>query len=424
MNIKVYRGTKEIGGTCLEIKASNGKILWVDLGAPLDTKNPDISYASGKVDTVLISHPHQDHYGLMRSVGKEIPIYIGSVGLDLIKAVPLFVDDVEDYDSNFELLYPERKVVILNTFAITPYLTDHSTPEAFSFLIEVDGKRLFYSGDYRATGRKHKLYSDFIANPPKDIDVLFTEGTMVERENHKYQSEQAIEEELVKILTAQQNVSFLLSSAQNIDRMVSCYNACKRTGKTLVVDAYTAWLMEKVSQVSSSLPVIERKEVMVYISNSQRKQLVKNDKLDFLNKLEKHQVGNKVFTDSKNYLYFTRCPNDHFLDRIRPAGVINVIYSQWQGYLEKEYEQWFTFQVNKLKREAKSKDSGVNFHFIHTSGHAVIEDIVTYVKAMDAKKIIPIHTAYPEELKLILEENKIKGVDLWEDNVSYDIDGL
>ena len=52
MNIKVHRGTKEIGGTCLEITASNGKVLWIDLGAPLDTKYPDISYAKGKVDAL------------------------------------------------------------------------------------------------------------------------------------------------------------------------------------------------------------------------------------------------------------------------------------------------------------------------------------------------------------------------------------
>ena len=419
MEVKVHRGTKEIGGTCLEIKASNGKVMWVDLGAPLDTENPDISYAEGEVDALLISHPHQDHYGLMRMVGNEVPIFIGSVGLNLIKAVPLFVDIIEPYDCNFNKIYPKKEVLILNTFKVTPYLTDHSTPEAFSFLIEVDGKRLFYSGDYRATGRKNKLFDYFISNPPKHIDVLFTEGTMVKRENHKYQTEQAIEEELVKILSDQRNVSFLLSSAQNIDRMVSCYNACKRTGRTLIVDAYTAWLMDKISEVSKALPVVEREEVKVYISPSQRKQLVKNNKLAFLKKLESHQVGNAVYSNPQNYLYFTRCPNDRFLDSLRSKGEINIIYSQWQGYLESEYEQWFTEYVNQLKSEAKDEKSGVKFHFIHTSGHAVVEDLIKYVKAVGAKKVVPIHTAYPKEFKSLLNESGINGVELWEDNNEY-----
>jgi len=419
MKIKVHRGTKEIGGTCLEITASNGTVLWIDLGAPLDTKNPDISYAKGKVDALLISHPHQDHYGLMRMVGDEIPIYIGGVGLYLINAVPMFVEEVEPYNLNFRVFKAWEEFTILETFKIKPYLTDHSTPEAFSFLIEVDGQRIFYSGDYRATGRKGQLFDKFVSAPPKNIDVLFTEGTMVKRENHKFQSEQDIEEELVSILESQNNTSFLLSSAQNIDRMVSCYNACKRTEKFLVVDAYTAWLMEQVSKVSSAIPVIERNEVRVYISKSQRASLIRNGQLDFLKKLEQHQVGNKVFNNPENYLYFTRCPNEQFLGEIRSKGTINIIYSQWQGYLQKEYEQWFTEAVNKLKLESQKNDSNIKFHFVHTSGHAVVEDLVKYVKAVNAKKVVPIHTAYPTEFKRLLDEQGIQGTELWDDNVLH-----
>ena len=74
MKAKIYRGTKEIGGTCVELTADNGKILWIDLGAPLEEKNPNVEYAHNKVDALLISHPHQDHFGLMEKVGTEVPI--------------------------------------------------------------------------------------------------------------------------------------------------------------------------------------------------------------------------------------------------------------------------------------------------------------------------------------------------------------
>ena len=86
MKIRIYRGTKEIGGTCIELTSDNGKILWIDLGAPLDDKNPDIDYAQNKVDALLISHPHQDHFGLMEKIGPEVPVYIGQVSLELINA--------------------------------------------------------------------------------------------------------------------------------------------------------------------------------------------------------------------------------------------------------------------------------------------------------------------------------------------------
>src|ERR1035437_224440 len=92
MKAKIYRGTKEIGGTCVELTAGNGKILWIDLGAPLDNKNPNVDYAHNKVDALLISHPHQDHFGLMEKVGTEVPIYIGQVSFDLINAPKIFID--------------------------------------------------------------------------------------------------------------------------------------------------------------------------------------------------------------------------------------------------------------------------------------------------------------------------------------------
>ena len=56
MRIKVYRGTKEIGGTCIEITADNGKKIWVDLGSPLSNENPDIEYAKNSVDPVPFSN--------------------------------------------------------------------------------------------------------------------------------------------------------------------------------------------------------------------------------------------------------------------------------------------------------------------------------------------------------------------------------
>lgn len=38
MKVEIYRGTKEIGVTCVELTPDNGKILWVDLSAALEDK--------------------------------------------------------------------------------------------------------------------------------------------------------------------------------------------------------------------------------------------------------------------------------------------------------------------------------------------------------------------------------------------------
>ena len=417
MKAKLYRGANEIGGTCLQLTASNGKVLWVDCGAPLDPSDKNVEYSKGTVDSVLISHPHQDHYGLIRNIRNGTPIYIGKVGLDLINAVPKFVNKVDELEGNFHCIKPWKKFNFLDTFEVTPFLTDHSTPESFSFLIVADSKRLFYSGDFRSTGRKGQLFNSMVDTPVKNIDILFIEGTMIQRENHKYPNEKSVENEIVNIIKNQKNTSFILSSAQNIDRFVSCYNACKRTGKYVVIDAYTAWLLEKVSEVSKSLPTVDWNEVKIYCPTSQIEKIKKD--IIFYSKIKNNMVGKDAFINPARYLYFTRCPNSNFIKAIADSGTINVIYSQWKGYLQSNYEQWFTEYVNSLKSLSDIGGQGISFHFAHTSGHAVVEDLIKYSKAINAKITVPIHCEFPTIFKEKINESFLNKVNLWSDNIEY-----
>ena len=72
MKIKIHRGAKEVGGSCVEISSGTSTIL-VDLGLPLDfnSEKPTefclpnsvqhLLHQSGKsIDGVLLSHSHLD----------------------------------------------------------------------------------------------------------------------------------------------------------------------------------------------------------------------------------------------------------------------------------------------------------------------------------------------------------------------------
>lgn len=56
---------------------------------------------------------------------------------------------------------------------------------------------------------------------------------------------EVVEKKIVEIISTQKNISFIISSSQNIDRIVSAFKACRRTGRTLVIDIYTAWVLEQ-----------------------------------------------------------------------------------------------------------------------------------------------------------------------------------
>ena len=46
---------------------------------------------------------------------------------------------------------------------------------------------IFYSGDFRAHGRKEALFTELVQNSPKNIDYLMMEGTNIGRtKKNKY----------------------------------------------------------------------------------------------------------------------------------------------------------------------------------------------------------------------------------------------
>ena len=102
MNITIYRGTKEIGGTLIEIKTAQTRLL-VDAGYPLFLKGLPIDDSVAKLpagklleqgvlpaieglyawdepafDAVVISHAHIDHYGLLRYLHPDIPVWLSA----------------------------------------------------------------------------------------------------------------------------------------------------------------------------------------------------------------------------------------------------------------------------------------------------------------------------------------------------------
>ena len=93
-----------------------------------------------------------------------------------------FFDDKKVY-------FEKEKTFQIGDISITPYWADHSAFDAYSFFIEANGKNLFYSGDFRAHGRKSGVFYWFTNNAPQNIDYLLLEGTTIGRANKPFKSE-------------------------------------------------------------------------------------------------------------------------------------------------------------------------------------------------------------------------------------------
>jgi ribonuclease J len=236
-----------------------------------------------------------------------------------------------------------------------------------------------------------------VKHPIPNIDLMFLEGTMMHRNNDLFPDEAAVERKIVEVIRKQKNISFIIASSQNIDRIVSAYRACKRTGITLVIDIYTAWVLEQVQQVSEHVPNMEWKEIRVYADYSYDEKLKANPEYfgDFRQRLYRHRVKwQDMKANPSAFLYFGRMSSFRKINAFKGGeGKVNVIYSQWQGYLDRNQSNY----IGSDRIAAYRTDPAVNFVYVHTSGHAPVEDLQRLAAAMKPKTLVPIHTEYATE---------------------------
>ena len=395
MKVRIHRGTREIGGTCIEVEAQ-GKRIALDVGLPLDAPDdasggaherllPAVSGFREPDDNLLgvvISHPHMDHYGLARYLRPSVPVYIGEAAHRILKAASAYVPNGHAFEG--PRFIGDRVRTKIGPFRITPYLVDHSAFDAYSLLLEADGKRVFYSGDFRAHGRKSRLFEALIANPPASVDVLMMEGTTIGRTGTTkgFASERDLENEFVAAFGRTRGIHFVWASAQNIDRIVTVYRAAKRTGRVLVVDLYAAVVLRATGR--ESIPQSYWDDVRVYVPYGQRR-FVKESGL--FADLEEHSA-NRIFPEElptfrgKAVVLFRPM-------MVRDFGIQSALegaalsYSMWQGYLRDSYTRRV---VDWLE------DQGIPWETIHTSGHASVADLRRFSGAIAPRKLVPIHS--------------------------------
>ncbi len=197
-------------------------------------------------------------------------------------------------------------------------------------------------------------------------------------------------------------------SAQNIDRVVSVMRASKRTGRKLVIDLYTAVILEATGNLN--IPQSDWEDVVLMVPQSQRVKILKNAWFDLL----KQHSRNRIFRDEINaspekFTLLFRPLYQSDLTRGECLEGASYIYSQWEGYWDRgEYDgvkQWL-------------RQHGVDKQSIHTSGHASPGDLKKLVNALKPWKVVPIHTFLPDQY-----EKMYPNVEVHEDGEWWMVDG-
>lgn len=335
MRLRIHHGAAEIGGNCVELE-SGGKRLLLDLGLPLQAGSHGLPAVAGLIQPdpgllgVVLSHPHLDHYGLLPLAPKTLPVWLGEGAARLLKAAAPFTRGA--VLPQRVTSYRDRQPFEVGPFTITPYLMDHLAYDAHALLVEVGGKRLFYSGDFRGHGRKAYAFERFLAEPPKDIDLLLMEGSTLGRDEPAV-SEGDVEEQALEVMRATPGIVLTCFSGQNIDRFVTFLRASIRAGRTFIADAYLANLVTDLE--ITSLPAMNNHpSVRVYLPRNQKRMIVAGERFDLVDRYRKARIFAEEI--SANPSAFTMIFRSSMAGELPdPAlGGGSITYSLWPGYLE------------------------------------------------------------------------------------------
>lgn len=401
-HITIYRGSHQIGGCVTEFQTQNNRIV-IDFGSNLpdnkadDVKNDEelvrIVFDGRPCDGVLFTHYHGDHIGMYKKIPKEVPCYIGSTAkkiheiltekLDscpqmLHKGLPR-VQEMKVYSPGSTLLFGDIKV--------TPFVVDHSALDAYMFLIEIDGKKILFTGDFREHGiaGERDTLGKMLRTYIGEIDILITEGTMLSRRDEAKWNPIQTEEDLgrrARELFKENKESVILVSSTNLDSIMEFYHALP-WGMNFVCDAYQAKLMLAAMKDKGKYYRKYRPEMI----HGKSRQLCIIDNLEGLGAKENCCKADFSILKNKGFTMLARENKPRFAELMADFSDPLIIYSKWSGYLKGKHADPRILKFIGNHRMEK----------VHTSGHASVETIEKLIRMTNPKMIIPMHTECADE---------------------------
>ncbi len=210
---------------------------------------------SKSIDAIFLSHAHMDHYGYIGLLRNDIPIFMSEVTKKLIE-LRSKIGNVQWNTKIDDLMLnniEKNKKLQIKDFTIKRYDVDHSILGASSFIINVGGQTIAYTGDFRFHGYRGDSTEQFIkAMKNEHIDVLITEGTRIPTpkklsqkvvETHSLAKEEDVFNRCIDIVSKEDKLVLYDCSPADIDRLRTMWKVAQKTGRKLVIDSKKAYLV-------------------------------------------------------------------------------------------------------------------------------------------------------------------------------------
>lgn len=389
---KIHRGAAQVGGTCVELEAGGQRLL-LDLGMPLEAQEgevplPDVLGLREQDPSLLgvvVSHLHGDHCGLVPYAVPEVLLAMGLGAAHILRKAEFFTGRPPLPEPRWPL--QDRQPFEVGPFRVTPYQVEHSALDAFALLVEAEGRRLFYTGDFRAHGNDRDPWRRLLADPPRDVHAMLMEGTQIgDGRVGEGPSELDLRGALARRFRSWPGLVLASWSSQNLDRLLTIYDAAREAGRTLVVDLYTATLASAAGLPGIPVPGVDGLEV--YCRRRERLQVRDAGEFERTRGVNKVRIFPEDLAPRARELVLMLRPSmARELEQARVLPGALAVWSMWRGYLDGPTERRLQEVLTR---------HGVSIEVHHVSGHAYVTDLRRLVDAVRPVRVIPIHTSNPQ----------------------------
>ena len=353
-----------------------------------------------KLDAVLLTHPHTDHYDALRWLRDDIPSY----GSPTTNAVILAREysgrtgpSKEYYIANWteregqvdyrtlETIDPGHPTEIAG-LPTTAFAVDHSILGSVGYVVETKAGNVAYTGDFRLHGARGAQSRAFLEKArERDPVALLIEGTHVE--DSKIESEEEVQQKLTTVVSQTKGLVLAGFAPADVDRMNTFHQVARATDRTLVLTAKQAFLLDQL---------VEKGLFTDFDLTSKNVRIFRKEKKTTV-AFEKHleeRYGDRVIdaVDVRRIqpeaILVASLSDMLALPAIDPMpGSVYILSSS------EPFNEEMEISFDKLKSWLTRY--GLPLFQVHASGHATAHDLRMAVESIRPKKVFLVHTENP-----------------------------